>query len=165
VHQHSRNVIKDIYRIIVIKRSSFIMLTIILKTFPKNLCIFVHRVLVLNPVFSISSTGFQKSSPGFFKRESGFFSSPGFSRVRVFLESETGSESESGPGFEVCHQFRVTVLSGSIKHTHTWAYINSTHRHRTCQGVFAVCRIKISNREDARAVHTLVVKFRKLETN
>jgi hypothetical protein len=54
----------------------------------------------LNPVFSISSPGFQKSSPGFFKHESGFFSSPspGFSRVRIFLESE----SESGPGFEVC---------------------------------------------------------------
>jgi hypothetical protein len=100
VQQHSRNLIKDIYRIIVIKRSSFIMLTIILKTFPKNLCIFVHRVLVLNPVFSISSPGFQKLSPGFFKHESGFFSSPspGFSRVRIFLESESGS----GPGFEVC---------------------------------------------------------------
>ena len=56
----------------------------------------------MNPVFSISSPGFQKSSPGFFKHESGFFSSPGpgFSRVRVFLESESGSE--SGPGFEVC---------------------------------------------------------------
>ena len=56
--------------------------------------------------FSISSPGFQKSSPGFFKHESGFFSSsspgPDFSRVRIFFESETGSESESGPGFEVC---------------------------------------------------------------
>ena len=64
------------------------------------------RVLVLNPVLSISSPGFQKSSPGFVKHESGFFSSPGpgFSRVRIFLESESGSESESGPGFEVCPQ-------------------------------------------------------------
>ena len=62
----------------------------------------IHRVLVLNPVLSISSPGFQKSSPGFVKHESGFFSSPGpgFSRVRIFFESE--SESESGPGFEVC---------------------------------------------------------------
>jgi hypothetical protein len=43
----------------------------------------------LNPVLSISSPGFQKSSPGFFKHESGFFPSwgPGFSRVRIFLES------------------------------------------------------------------------------
>ena len=64
----------------------------------------IHRVLVLNPVLSISSPGFQKSSPGFVKHESGFFSSPGpgFSRVRIFFESESGSESESGPGFEVC---------------------------------------------------------------
>ena len=62
----------------------------------------IHRVLVLNPVLSISSPGFQKSSPGFVKHESGFFSSPGpgFSRVRIFFESESGSE--SGPGFEVC---------------------------------------------------------------
>ena len=82
------------------------MLTII-KPFQKNLCILVHRVLVLNPVLSISSPGFQKSSPGFVKHESGFFSSPGpgFSRVRIFFESESGSESESGPGFEVCHRF------------------------------------------------------------
>ena len=67
----------------------------------------IHRVLVLNPVLSISSPGFQKSSPGFVKHESGFFSSPGpgFSRVRIFFESESGSESESGPGFEVCHRF------------------------------------------------------------
>jgi hypothetical protein len=52
----------------------------------------------LNPVFSISSPGFQKSSSGFFKHESVFFSSSGlgFSRVRIFFESE------SGPGFEVC---------------------------------------------------------------
>jgi hypothetical protein len=59
----------------------------------------------LNPVLSISSPGFQKSSPGFVKYESGFCSSPGpgFSRVRIFFESESGSESESGPGFEVCH--------------------------------------------------------------
>jgi hypothetical protein len=58
----------------------------------------------LNPVLSISSPGFQKSSPGFVKHESGFFPSPGpgFSRVRIFFESESGSESESGPGFEVC---------------------------------------------------------------
>ena len=57
----------------------------------------------MNPVLSISSPGFQKSSPGFVKHESGFFSSPGpgFSRVRIFFESESGSE--SGPGFEVCH--------------------------------------------------------------
>ena len=55
----------------------------------------IHRVLVLNPVLSISSPGFQKSSPGFVKHESGFFSSPGpgFSRVRIFFESESGSES------------------------------------------------------------------------
>ena len=58
----------------------------------------------MNPVLSISSPGFQKSSPGFAKHESGFFSSPspGFSRVRIFFEFESGSESESGPGFEVC---------------------------------------------------------------
>ena len=56
----------------------------------------------MNPVLSISSPGFQKSSPGFVKHESGVFSSPGpgFSRVRIFFESESGSE--SGPGFEVC---------------------------------------------------------------
>ena len=56
----------------------------------------------MNPVLSISSPGFQKSSPGFFKHESGFCSSPGpgFTRVRIFFESESGSE--SGPGFEVC---------------------------------------------------------------
>ena len=29
-------------------------------------------------------------------------SSPGFSRVRVLYGSESGSESESGPGFAVC---------------------------------------------------------------
>ena len=46
----------------------------------------------------------QKSNPGFFKDESGFCSSPGlcFSRVRIFLESESGFESKFGPGFEVC---------------------------------------------------------------
>jgi hypothetical protein len=92
--------------IIVIKRSSFIMLTII-KPFQKPVqdepsSRAIHRVLVLNPVLSISSPGFQKSSPGFVKHESGFISSPGpgFSRVRIFFESESGSE--SGPGFEVC---------------------------------------------------------------
>jgi hypothetical protein len=44
---------------------------------------------------SISSPGFQKSSPGFVKHESGFFSSPGpgFSRVRIFFESESGFRS------------------------------------------------------------------------
>jgi hypothetical protein len=57
----------------------------------KNLSILVHRVLVWNPVFSISSPGFQKSSPGFLNDESGFFPGPGFSRVRIFFES--GSES------------------------------------------------------------------------
>jgi hypothetical protein len=64
------------------------MLTII-KPFQKTFA-FSHTVFVLNPFFSISSPGFQKSSPGFFKHESGFFSSwgPGFSRVRIFLESE-----------------------------------------------------------------------------
>jgi hypothetical protein len=55
---------------------------------------------ILGSLVSISSPGFQKSSPGFFKHESGYFSSPGpgsgFSRVRIFFESE------SGPGFEVC---------------------------------------------------------------
>ena len=57
------------------------------QTFAKSLCILVHRVLVSNPIFSISSPGFQKSSPSFLKDESGFFSSPGFSRVRIFFES------------------------------------------------------------------------------
>ena len=59
----------------------------------KKLCIFVHRVLVLNPVFSISSPGFQKSSPGFFKHESGFFSSPDFLRVRVRVRVRSGFRS------------------------------------------------------------------------
>jgi hypothetical protein len=80
------------------------MLTII-KPFQKPFAFsYTYRVLVLNPVLSISSPGFQKSSPDFVKHESGFFSSsgPGFSRVRIFFESESGSESESGPGFEVC---------------------------------------------------------------
>ena len=42
------------------------------------------------------------ASPAFLKDESGFFTSPspGFLLVRVFFESESGSE--SGPGFEVC---------------------------------------------------------------
>ena len=77
----------------------------------------IHRVLVLNPVLSISSPGFQKSSPGFVKHESGFFSSPGpgFSRVRIFFESESGSESESGPGFEVC-QNAWSKFSGICHH-------------------------------------------------
>lgn len=44
------------------------------------------------------------SSPGFVKGESGIVSSPGpgFIGVRVFIESGSESESESGPGFEVC---------------------------------------------------------------
>ena len=72
------------------------MLTII-KPFQKRER--VHRVLVLNPVLSISSPGFQKSSPGFVKHESGFFSSPGpgFSRVRIFFESESESGFRSMP--------------------------------------------------------------------
>ena len=51
-----------------------------------------------NPVFSIWSPGFLLSSPGF----SGASPSagPGFSQVRVFFGSESGSG--SGPGFEVC---------------------------------------------------------------
>ena len=71
------------------------MLTINLLNLGKNLSIHVHRVIVSNPVFSISSPGFQKSGPGFLKDESGFFSSPGpgFSRVRIFFETEF----ESGP--------------------------------------------------------------------
>jgi hypothetical protein len=66
----------------------------------------------LNPVFSISSPGFQKSSPGFFKHESGFFSrpGPGFSRVRIFLESESGSE--SCPGFS---KYAETDYTGWMK--------------------------------------------------
>ena len=49
----------------------------------------------MNPVLSISSPGFQKSSRGFVKYESGFCSSPGpgFSRVRIFFESESGFRS------------------------------------------------------------------------
>jgi hypothetical protein len=64
----------------------------------KNLSILVHRVLVFNPVFSISSPGFQKSSPGFFKHESGFFfefgsgffSSTDFLRVLVRVSKYLG---------------------------------------------------------------------------
>jgi hypothetical protein len=52
------------------------------QTFAKNLCILIHRVLVSNPLFSISSLGFQKSSPNFLKDESGFF------RIRDFLEPD-----------------------------------------------------------------------------
>ena len=37
-------------------------------------------------------------------------SSPGFSRVRVLYGSESGSESESGPGFAVCHSRRLKLL-------------------------------------------------------
>jgi hypothetical protein len=70
-----RNLFKDIYRIIVIKRSSFIMLTII-KPFQKTFAFSYTESLFSTP-------GFQKSSPGFFKHESGFFRV----RVRVFLES------------------------------------------------------------------------------
>ena len=98
--------------IIVIKRSSFIMLTII-KPFQKPVqdepfSRTIHRVLVLNPVLSISSPGFQKSSPGFVKHECGFFSSPGpgFSRVRIFFES--------GPGFEVCRKIGLICDACSI---------------------------------------------------
>ena len=47
--------------------------------------------------FSIWSPGFLMSSPGFSNASPS--TSPGYSRVRVFF----GSESESGPGFEVCH--------------------------------------------------------------
>ena len=53
-----------------------------------------------NPVFSIWSPGFLLSSPGFLKASPS--TSPGFSRVRIFFGSESKSESESGPGFEVC---------------------------------------------------------------
>ena len=53
-----------------------------------------------NPVFSIWSPGFLLSSPGFLNASPS--TSPGFSRVRVFFGSESKSESESGPGFEVC---------------------------------------------------------------
>ena len=50
--------------------------------------------------FSIWSPGFLLSSPGFSNASPS--TSPGFSRVRVFFGSEYESESESGPGFEVC---------------------------------------------------------------
>ena len=72
----------------------------------------------MNPVLSISSPGFQKSSPGFVKHESGYFSSPGpgFSRVRIFFESESGSE--SGPGFEVCRFNHFKLLVKRKSHVH-----------------------------------------------
>ena len=56
-----------------------------------------------NPVFSIWSPGFLLSSPGFLNASPS--TSPGFSRVRVFFGSESKSESESGPGFEVCQTY------------------------------------------------------------
>ena len=63
------------------------------QTFAKNLCILIHRVLVSNPLFSISSLGFQKSSPSFLKDESGFF------RIRDFLESGFSSSPSPGPSW------------------------------------------------------------------
>ena len=88
----------------------------------------IHRVLVLNPVLSISSPGFQKSSPGFVKHESGFFSSPGpgFSRDRIFFESE----SESGPGFEVCRStdlmqfFALCGIDAPANHTESYTVLS-----------------------------------------
>ena len=53
-----------------------------------------------NPVFSFWSPGFLMSSPGFLNASPS--TSLGFSRVRIFFGSESKSESESGPGFEVC---------------------------------------------------------------
>jgi hypothetical protein len=50
-----------------------------------RISILVHRVLVSNPFFSISSQGIQKSSPGFLKDESGFFPSPGFPSPRPIV--------------------------------------------------------------------------------
>ena len=55
-----------------------------------------HRIQhfsIWSPDFLLSSPGFSNVSPS---------TSPGFSRVRVFFGSEYESESESGPGFEVC---------------------------------------------------------------
>ena len=53
---------------------------------------------VSDQVFLNFESGFLMVSPAFLKDESGFFSSPspGFLVVRVFFESESGSESESG---------------------------------------------------------------------
>jgi hypothetical protein len=38
--------------------------------------------------FDFRDRGFQKSNPGFLKDECGYFPGPGFSRVRIFFESE-----------------------------------------------------------------------------
>ena len=62
------------------------------ESIPDVIRIQFHRI----QYFSIWSPGFLLSSPGFSNASPS--RSPGFSRVRVFF----GSESESGPGFEVC---------------------------------------------------------------
>ena len=55
-------------------------------------------------IFQIWSPGFLLSSPGFLNASPS--TSPGFSRVRIFFGSESKSESESGPGFEICPTVR-----------------------------------------------------------
>ena len=67
----------------------------------ENLLRMLSESIFIEPVFSIWSPGFLLSSPGFLNASPS--TSPGFSRVRIFFGSESKSESESGPGFEVCH--------------------------------------------------------------
>ena len=66
------------------------------ESIPAVIRIQFHRI----QYFSIWSPGFLLSSPGFSNASPS--TSPGFSQVRVFFGSESESESESGPGFEVC---------------------------------------------------------------
>jgi hypothetical protein len=70
------------------------MLTII-KPFQKTFAFTRTQSPCFESGFVQFESGFLKVKSGIFKHESGFFSSqgPGFSRVRIFFESESGSES------------------------------------------------------------------------
>ena len=117
----------------------------------------IHRVLVLNPVLSISSPGFQKSSPGFVKYESGFFSSPGpgFSRVRIFFESESVSESESGPGFEVClkHHHPKKVWTSHILGTYLY------FKYFSVRGKLRRDHNKMLNNSDIKSSNSVILHY------
>ena len=74
-------------------------------------------------IFDLES-GFSIVESGFLKRESEHES--GFFRVRIFFGSESKSESESGPGFEVCLDFRVKRFHPNSGHKHQFKQ-NYTH--------------------------------------
>ena len=87
--------------------------------------------------FSIWSLGFLLSSPGFSNASPS--TSPGFSQVRVFFGSE--SQSESGPGFEVC---RPQASNKLFKHVQmVYMYANLISGQLTPQVVSRKIRVRL----------------------